>query len=342
MPRTRRSMPWSRRSPPPRRHRQAALAQPVPRRRRALHRPGHRVRPPEPRGRDQARPGGAGDAGGPHPPLLRGRGEAGGALLRHARRLRQPARPPRRLPLLQQLHQPQQAGVRAPGALRPRRHRPGPCRLHRLRPAAVQLVRPRRTPPARRGVRQLRPVWRGQRPCEQAVPRRQGRGRTHVIPHRRRSGPHRRARHVRRRLPGRARGHGCRGQGQGDRTPWRAHGGRGGPRRAERARGAWVPVPDRRSPGHRPRRVRGARRVSPRRRRGELCHHRAEVQRHACEWTSQRAWWTVRAGHGAGGQPTLQVRRDGGGREPEERGVCQRGSGLLIAATARSSSVRRC
>ncbi|KAM3313742.1 hypothetical protein ACQJBY_032950 [Aegilops geniculata] len=168
-------------------------------------------------------------------------------------------------------------------ALRARRHRPGPRRVHRLRPAAVQLLRPRRPPPARHHVRQLRPVRRGQRPRDQAVPRGQGRGRPHVVPHHRRRGPHRRARCVRRRLPGRARGHGCRGQGQGDRAPRRAHGGRGGPRRAQRARGAWVPVPDRRSSGHRSRRVRGAGRVSPRRRRGELRHHRTKVQGHACQ-----------------------------------------------------------
>uniref|UniRef100_A0A8R7TQU7 Nicotianamine synthase n=1 Tax=Triticum urartu TaxID=4572 RepID=A0A8R7TQU7_TRIUA len=229
--------------------------------------------------------------------------------------------------LLQQLGQPQQARVRAAGALRARRHRPGPRRLHRLRPAPVQLLRPRRAPPARRRVRQLRPVRRRQRAREQAVPRGHGRGRPHVVPHGRRRGPHRRARLVRRRLPGGARGHGRRGQGQGDRAPRRAHGGRGGPRRAERA---WVPVPDRGPPGHRARRVPGAGRVPSRRRRGELRHHRAEVQGRACRWTWQRACWTAGARHGAGGQPTVQVRPDGGGREPEERGVRQRRSGVLI------------
>ncbi|EMS60268.1 putative nicotianamine synthase 2 [Triticum urartu] len=40
----------------PLRHRQAAVAQPMPGRRRALHRAGHGLRSPEPRGRDQARP----------------------------------------------------------------------------------------------------------------------------------------------------------------------------------------------------------------------------------------------------------------------------------------------
>uniref|UniRef100_A0A8R7QLF0 Nicotianamine synthase n=1 Tax=Triticum urartu TaxID=4572 RepID=A0A8R7QLF0_TRIUA len=139
------------------------VPQPIPRRRCALHRAGHRVRSPESCGRDQARPGGAGDAGGPHPPLLRGRWEVGGALLRHARR------PPQYVPLVQQLHQPQQARIRAPGALRARRHRPRPHCLHRPRPTSIQLLCPRRAPPARHHVRQLQPVRRGQRLCQQAV-----------------------------------------------------------------------------------------------------------------------------------------------------------------------------
>jgi hypothetical protein len=85
---------------PPRRHHQAAVAEPVPRRQRAIHQPRHGLRPAEHCRRDQAQPGLPEDAGGAHSPLLRRRGPPRGALRRHAGRLRQPARPSRPLPIL--------------------------------------------------------------------------------------------------------------------------------------------------------------------------------------------------------------------------------------------------